>query len=78
MQLFYDTHSLTTTFDGAFWQRTSLPGPGSVSEQDHRTMELLQVVCRLQNDALSAEKKPKRRRDRGADEMATFKRRRRE
>lgn len=69
LRLFHLTHSLVPTFGAAFWQRTSLPGPGSVLEQEHRTMTVLDTIKRLSNTLLAA----RGARGDGAAELRRFK-----
>lgn len=53
LRLFNLTHTLVPTFGGAFWQRTALPGPGSVLEQDHHTMTVLETIKGIRNRLLA-------------------------
>lgn len=56
------THTLVTDFGRARFQRTSLPGPGSIADHDAKLIEALEMVRYISDECVN-EARPKRKSD---------------
>ncbi len=61
VQLFADTHEVETGFGVATWRRRSLPVAGGTDDQDAWTLQALNVLQDLMNDALARALRHQRR-----------------
>jgi hypothetical protein len=54
---FYATHELTATSGGLMWHRIALPAPGTVGQQDAKSMDGLEYLRTVLNRLLWTKKK---------------------